>query len=352
MNLLVIRFSSAGDIILTSLFVRALRKRFPNATIHYLTKQEFAPLLDQSPHINRIITIAKNDGISQLGVLKDTLLHQLGGRYDVVYDLHNSLRSRWFRHGVGDRVEVIKKPSLKKRLLVWFKWNLLRPTVPIPELYLAVGKRDGVANDGEGLELFTGTTAPPIPPLPGHLTIAFAPGARHQTKQWPPERFIELGKHLHERYQARIVLFGAPQEQELCQMIADGIAASTFGDVALQNTSQFIPPPPTPLNLAGRTSWLQTAAALDGCDVVVTNDSAMAHIAAARKRPVVVLFGPTVPEFGFAPYGTPVRVIEVAELGCRPCSTIGRDRCPKGHFRCMMDIDVGKVMEGIEGVKE
>lgn len=350
MNLLVIRFSSAGDIVLTSLFVRALRRRFPDATIHYLTKQEFAPLLDQSPHINRVITIGKNDGRGQLGALKVSLLRQLGGRYDVAYDLHNSLRSRWFRRGVAKRVEVIKKPSLKKRLLVWFKWNVLRPIIPIPELYLEVGKRDGVANDGEGLELFTGAIISPIPPLPGSLTVAFAPGARHQTKQWPPERFIELGKSLQERYQARIVLFGSAPEQQLCQMIADGIAAETFGDAALRHSPQSIPLP-LPLNLAGTTSWLETAAALDSCDVVVTNDSAMAHIAAARKRPVVAVFGSTVPEFGFAPYGTRSAVVGAAGLGCRPCSTIGRDRCPKGHFRCMMDIEAGRVLEGIEGVK-
>lgn len=348
MNLLVIRFSSAGDVVLTSLFLRVLRRRFPDAAIHYLTKQEFAPLIDQSPHLNRVITIGTNDGVRELGLLKNTLLQEIGGGYDVVYDLHNSLRSRWFRSRIGNRVVVIKKPSLKKWLLVRFKWNLLRPIVPIPERYLEVGKSDKLTNDGEGLELFTGATISPIPLLPDRLTVAFAPGSRHRTKQWPPERFIELGRVLQEHYQARIVLFGSPQEQELCQMIVEGIVAG----ISDERTLIAADPSITPLNLAGTTSWLQTAAALDGCDVVVTNDSAMAHIAAARKRPVVALFGPTVQEFGFAPYGTRSIVIEVAELPCRPCTTIGRDRCPKGHFRCMMDIEVRRVMEGIEAVKK
>lgn len=348
MNILVIRFSSAGDVVLTSLFLRVLRKRFPDAVIHYLTKQEFAPLIDQSPHLNKVIAIGKNDGRHELGLLKDTLLQGLGGRYDVVYDLHNSLRSRWFRSQIGDRVEVIKKPSLRKRLLVWFKWNLFHPIIPIPELYLEVEKSDKLTNDGEGLELFTGTTLSPIPALSNRLTIAISPGSRHRTKQWPPERFIELGRMLREHYQARIVLFGSPDEQQLCQTIADGIVAGITDETTLGDTD----PSTTLLNFAGKTSWLQTAAALDNCDVVVTNDSAMAHIASARKRPVVALFGSTVQEFGFAPYGTRSIVIEVAELPCRPCTTIGRDRCPKGHFRCMIDIEVRRVMEGIEKVKK
>ncbi|KXK55976.1 MAG: glycosyltransferase family 9 protein [Chlorobi bacterium] len=346
MNLLVIRFSSAGDILLTSLFLRSLRKRFPDASIHFLTKQEFLPLVAHSPYLDRVITINSSDRRKELSQRKRTLIRELGGKYDVAYDLHNSLRSRWFRVGIAQRVEVIRKPSLRKRLLVWFKWNRLRPIVPIPELYLRVGSRDGLANDGQGLELFIGETSNPLPPLRGKPTVGFAPGARHQTKRWPPERWIALGAMLREHHQARIVLLGAPEESHLCQLIADGISNGISGGIDGDSHAET-----SPLNLAGETTWLQTAAALDGCDLVVTNDSAIAHLAAARKRTVVAIFGPTVQEFGFAPYGTRMAVAEVPDLPCRPCTTIGGDRCPKGHFRCMIGLQPHHVAEIIEKLK-
>jgi heptosyltransferase-2 len=328
-TILVIRFSSAGDIILTSLFLRALRNRFPEAQIHYITKKEFAPLVEHSPYINRIITIERRWGIRALARLKSKLLHENGGDYDIVFDLHNSLRSRYFRATIGRQMVAFQKPTVRKWLLVKRKINRLRPIVPIPERYLAVGEHFGLRNDARGLDLFIGNTFSPVVPLEGRPTIAFAPGARHATKQWLPEYFAELGNRLVHEHDARIILMGAPDERDLCGTIAAGIAGDT-------------------VNLAGRTSLTESAAAIDACDAVVTNDSAMAHVAAARKRPVVAIFGSTVQEFGFAPYGTASFVVENKGLYCRPCTTIGRADCPERHFRCMREVTVEMVMSSVE----
>jgi lipopolysaccharide heptosyltransferase II len=330
MTILVIRFSSAGDIILTSLFVRALRRRFPDAKIQYLTKREFAPLVEHSPYIDRVITIEQGWGIRDLARLKSELIRENGDNYDydIVFDLHDSLRSRYFRATLGKQLAVFQKPTFRKWLLVKRKINRLRPIVPIPERYLAVGNRFGLENDGEGLDLFTGNTFSPVVPLEGRPTIALAPGAKHATKQWLPEYFSALGSSLAGKNNARIVLLGAPDERDLCGEIAANITGET-------------------INLAGRTSLLESAAAIDACDVVVTNDSALAHVAAARKRPVVAIFGSTVQEFGFAPYGTQSVVVENEGLYCRPCTAIGRATCPEGHFRCMREVTVEMVMGAI-----
>jgi lipopolysaccharide heptosyltransferase II len=332
-KILIIRFSSAGDIILTSLFVRALRKRFADAEIHYLTKEEFAPLVKHSPYVDRVVTIGKEWGIRDLARLKSELIRENGDDYDIVFDLHDSLRSRYFRATLGRRVAIFRKPTFRKWLLVRRKINRLRPIVPIPERYLEVGREFGLVNDGEGLDLFIGNTFAPLLPLEGRPTVAFAPGARHATKQWPPEYFIELGRDLVRDTNARIVLLGSPEERELCGRIASAIEGET-------------------VNLAGRATMLEAAAAVDTCDLVVTNDSAMAHVAAARKRPVVAIFGSTVQEFGFAPYGTRSVIVENEGLYCRPCTTIGRESCPEGHFRCMREVTAGRVREEVRNIRE
>lgn len=330
MHLLVIRFSSAGDIVLTSQFLRCLRARWPDAVIHYLTKEEFAPLVEHAPQIGRLWRLPRGGGLGALRAMKREMRAAVGGRFDVVFDLHGSLRSRIMRFALGRALGVVAKPTLAKWLLVRLKINRLTPIVPIPDRYRACAERFGVRDDGLGLELHLGPTHSPLDGLTDRRTIALAPGARHHTKQWPAERFAELGRR-YATAGARVVLLGAPNERELCEEIAKKIG----GDV---------------VNLAGRTGYLEAAAALDACDVIVTNDSALAHIAAARLRPVVAIFGSTVREFGFAPWRTRAVVVENAGLDCRPCTTIGRAECPKGHFRCMVEIDVTAVANAGEGI--
>lgn len=101
------------------------------------------------------------------------------------------------------------------------------------------------------------------------------------------------------------------------------------------------------VNLAGKTSLLEAAAAIDRCALVVSNDSALAHVAAARKVPVIAIFGSTVEEFGFAPYAERAIVAQNEGLPCRPCTTIGRAECPLGHFRCMKDLQPDDVRAAI-----
>ncbi|HVZ42107.1 MAG TPA: lipopolysaccharide heptosyltransferase II [Candidatus Kapabacteria bacterium] len=331
MKILVIRFSSAGDIVLASLTLRALHTRYPEAEVHVITKEEFAPLFRYSPYVARLVTIQRGTGLRALLRLRRTLLEENNGPYDIVLDLHNSLRSRIIRPGIARAYGIFRKPSLAKWMLVHLKHNRLRPIIPIPERYLATAERFGLVNDGLGLDLFTGPASSPIARIPNRPTIALAPGARHATKRWPAERYVELGRALAERFGARIVLMGAPNERDLCNVIARGIGSDT-------------------MNLAGTTNYLESATALDACDAVVTNDSALAHIGAARKRPVVAIFGSTVQEFGFAPYGTASRVVEIQGLRCRPCTAIGREDCPLGHFNCMRTITAQQVAEAVEEV--
>ncbi|HVK40037.1 MAG TPA: glycosyltransferase family 9 protein [Candidatus Kapabacteria bacterium] len=332
MKILVIRFSSAGDIILTSPFVRALRRRYPDAEVHFAVKEEFASLLEHSPHVDRLITLPRGAGFATLLRMKSALIAELGGEYDIVFDLHDSLRSRHLRFGMGRAVAVVRKPTLDKWLLVHRKIDRMQPVVPIPLRYLETGRPFSIEDDGEGLELHIGGTLAPIAPAAGRPTIGLAPGARHFTKRWPAERYRELAGALVARLDARIVIFGSDDDRSAGAEIIRGL--------------------PDAVNLAGRATLLEAAAACDVCDVVVTNDSAMTHVAAARRRPVVTIFGSTAQQFGFGPFRTPSAVVENVGLHCRPCTTIGRASCPEGHFRCMLEIGSEEVAAAVVAARQ
>jgi heptosyltransferase-2 len=205
----------------------------------------------------------------------------------------------------------------------------------VAERYLETVSHLGITNDGKGLELFL----PPqtdneirkhLASLPaGRRVIGMAPSAMHRNKMWPADRFAETAASIADEHDGAILLFGSAEDRNLCAEVQRMIKQRCSGAYVL--------------NLAGETSLLQAGALMDRCDVVVTNDSGLMHLAAARKRKIVAIFGPTVKEFGFFPYGTTSTVVEVAGLPCRPCTHIGLERCPKRHFRCMNDISSAAV---------
>ncbi|OLD68191.1 MAG: hypothetical protein AUI33_09835 [Ignavibacteria bacterium 13_1_40CM_2_61_4] len=334
-KILLIRFSSMGDVILASPLIRTLRAAYPEAQIDFLAKKEYAELLRFSPHLSSILELRSSDS-EELKTLKGRIRLK---RYDAIIDLHNSLRSRYLRYFSGARyVRVVDKRLLKRFLLVKFKWNLYGDPAPVAERYLETVRKFGIRDDGGGLEIFIPEEiVQSVRALLGryklerHSTVlAMAPTARHFTKRWLPERFIEFGAQFAKETGAKILVLGNKEEAGLCSDIAQMINARTGSNSAE--------------SLAGRVTLLETASVLDHCTLVLSNDTGIMHLAAARGKKVVAIFGSTVREFGFFPFRTSSVVMEKAGLPCRPCSHIGRPRCPKGHFRCMKDIQVGEVL--------
>ena len=154
-------------------------------------------------------------------------------------------------------------------------------------------------------------------------------------KRWPLERFTEVGIKLAQDINAKILLFGSKADNSICDTIAHAINTKSGDERAT--------------NMSGLFSLLETASAMKHCDIIITNDSGLMHIATAMKKKVVAIFGSTVREFGFFPVGTGNLIIERNGLYCRPCSHIGRDECPEGHFRCMTENKVDEVIEAIRG---
>jgi lipopolysaccharide heptosyltransferase II len=335
---LIIRFSSVGDILLSSLLVRTFRKRFPSCRMDFVVKEDYADLVRHNPNITNILTFPKNGTFDDLKQLRASLRST---EYDLVVDIHDNLRSRYLSIGARHVVRIDKR-KLARFLLVRFKINAYDAFGGTPSValrYLEPVRDFGVEDDGNGLECFVAEkekeTAEGLLTRAGFGTqekfIGICPSAKHLNKMWPAERFAAVAAELWNRYRDPIVLFGSASEVERCIEIEGRIRNATRECKIL--------------NLAGKVNLLETAAFMDHCSIVISNDSGLMHLAAARKRKVVAVFGPTVQELGFFPFGTKSVVVENEGLKCRPCTHIGLPTCPKGHFRCMNDIRVERVMD-------
>jgi ADP-heptose:LPS heptosyltransferase len=317
-KVLIIRFSSLGDIVLTSLLVRCLKKQ-KQGEIHYLTKKAFSPLVSSNPYINKVWTTE--------GGLNALLPLLKAEKFDLIIDLHNNLRSRRVRFGLW-KVPVVTyhKANLAKWLAVYFK--IFRfPKEHIALRYLNALKKSGLTDDGEGLDFFIPDTDQINTEeqfgFSGHY-LALMIGAAHFTKRIPMVKLKELLNALGP--DVRVVLLGGKEEIES----------------ALQLTG------PNIYNGCGILSINQSASVIQQARFVVSPDTGMMHIAAALKKKIISIWGSTLPEFGFWPfYGynhlDQNRSFEVPGLACRPCSRFGKNSCPQGHFKCMLDHDMMKV---------
>ncbi len=312
MKILVLRFSSIGDIVLTSPVVRCLKKQL-GAEIHYLTKTAFAPIWEENPYIDKVFSFPTE--------ITTELTTQLRAEaYDQVIDLHHNLRSLRLKRALGRPAHSFDKLNWEKWLLVRFKIDRM-PDTHIVQRYMDTVRHLGVEYDGQGLDYFIPDSAQNLPfALPTQDFIAFAIGATHATKRLPEEKIIEICQ----RQTQAVVLLGGKSEQSIGTRIAAAAG-------------------PHVINLCAQLSLHQSAWVAKKSQVVFTHDTGLMHIAAALQKPIVSFWGSTVPEFGmwpFYPNGLNLNTtVEVKGLRCRPCSKIGFDRCPKGHFKCMREID-------------
>ncbi len=329
-KILLIRLSSIGDIILTTPVYRLIKKNYPHSEIHVITKQKYGDLLAYSPYIDKLFLFNPAQGKKELKRWRKKIARE---KYDFIADLHNNIRSRYltadYPSGKLNRMSKYKK---ERFVLVHFHKNIYKVIRSVPQRYMDVFRQWELRDDGEGLELFwteelEKRLEAAFPELMGF--IAVAPYAAFATKRWPLERFAEVANILHRKTNKPVVFFGGPEDtghQERLHQLLD---------------IPFI-------NLAGRLDLLESVYMLSRASLLITNDSSPMHMAGAVRTPVVAVFGSTVKELGFFPYQNRHRVVEVSGLKCRPCSHIGRNKCPKKHLRCLLDISSGEVVTAAE----
>jgi ADP-heptose:LPS heptosyltransferase len=311
MKILIIRFSSIGDIVLTSPVARCLKKQL-GAEVHFLTKKNFEKILFPNPYIDRVFSIEKH--------IKEVINNLKSMDYDCVIDLHNNLRTRQIKWALGIKSYSFNKLNIEKWLMVNLKINSL-PSVHIVDRYLKTIEKLGVINDNLGLDYFIPNTDEidfitwenPFQ-LRGGDFIAFVIGAAHPTKRLPADKIIEICNGIEKP----ILLLGGKEDSKIGQLVENQSIAKV-------------------LNLCGKLNLNQSASIVRQAYKVITHDTGLMHIAAAFKKDIISVWGNTIPEFGMTPYlpSEKSRIFEVKNLKCRPCSKIGFQECPKGHFKCM-----------------
>lgn len=315
---LILRFSSIGDIVLTTPVVRCLKQQVPGAEVHFCTKKAYATLIDNNPYLDKRLYL--DDG----GL--EPLLRQLRAeRYDYIIDLHNNLRTSLIKLRLGVPARSFDKLNWRKWLYVRLKINTL-PNRHIVDRYLDTVRPFGVVDDEQGLDYFIpykDHVEPDWLPVthrpsagPGSGYVAYAIGGQHATKKLPLERMIELCRKIN----YPTVLLGGPEDEEAGRLIEQ-----TLGSHLIYNA-------------AGKYNLNQSASLLQGARLVFSHDTGLMHIAAALKKKVYSIWGNTTPHFGMYPYKTPFVLLENNALPCRPCSKIGYKRCPQGHFKCMNEL--------------
>lgn len=325
-KILIIRFSSIGDIVLTSPVIRCVTNQVKNAKVHYLTKARFSDLLEANPNVDKVHSF-KDD----LGDVIDQLKKE---NFDFVIDLHNNIRSRRVTTALAVKHQRFHKLNTEKWMLVHLKINKL-PKVHIVDRYLDTAKDLGVKNDGLGLDF-------PIPKKeeinPSDLPVGFQKdfialviGAQHFTKKLPEDKLAELIGLIPEN----VIIIGGPEDAEIGERLQKSNSNKAW-------------------NACGKFNLFGSASLIRQSKAVISHDTGMMHIAAALQKPTVSLWGNTVPGFGMQPYlpAHPNRFIisEVKPLGCRPCSKIGHDSCPKGHFKCMEEQDLFQIVQDLQGL--
>lgn len=314
LRILCVRFSSIGDILLTTPLVRALKRRHPDAELFFVTKRAMAPLVADNPHLSQVVTLEPGESITDLARRVRALAPTHG------LDLHGSLRSAALRLLVRCRWSGYSKRKLARTALIATKIDLYGKHVPVPERDFEAARAFDVRPDGEPPEFFLSAAARERAGrwlaergLDMRPFAALAPGAAHATKRWPIKHWQALAERL-QRAGYGLVGVGGTEDRELARQIG-----------------------PTVVNAAGEFTLQETGACLARAAVLVSGDTGVMHMATGVGTPVVALFGPTVEAFGFFPYTSRAVVLE-RDLSCRPCSAMGTERCPLGHHRCLEDL--------------
>lgn len=303
-KILVIRLSSLGDIILSFPLLRKIKEKFPDSDVHFLTKKKYAEILSLNRDIDEILLFEDTQS--------DTKKRIYAEKYDLILDIHNNLRTSLMKFLPGVKVKKVKKESFKKFLLVKFKINLFKNITPVYKKYLLLIK--DYLNERDFDFTTTDLQFDRTKSLENDY-IVVAPSSKHFTKTYPKEKFVEYISRINKG--KKVVLVGDDSERD--------VSICSYIESKCSNV----------VNMCGKLDMKQLANILYNSEFVVTNDSAILHFAEAVGKNVIAIFGSTVKEFGFFPQLTDSIVYEVNGLKCRPCTHIGRDSCPLGHFKCM-----------------
>jgi ADP-heptose:LPS heptosyltransferase len=315
---LIIRFSSIGDIVLTTPIIRALKKQHPGGTVHFVTKDVYKETLKHNPYLDKIHTFQKD--------VSEIYTQLKAENYDIVIDLHKNLRSLRLKKRLKVKSYSFDKLNLRKLLAVILKNPKFLPDRHIVDRYFDAVAPLQVQNDGEGLDYFlaeSDTVEVDKVYFEGKPTkfIALVVGGSYYTKKIPLLKLDEICK----LSRMPVFLLGGKEDKAVADMLEE-----KFSQV---------------INTCGYYTINKSASILCQAELVITPDTGLMHIASAFGKKMVSIWGNTIPEFGMSPYkANPENImLQVNGLRCRPCSKLGYSKCPQGHFKCMLNQDLSLI---------
>jgi len=310
MKILVIRFSSMGDIIYTTPVVRCLKKQLPSSEIHFLTKPAFRYIYDNNPYVDKLLLLKPD--------LSDTIAEIKAEKYDYIIDLHNNLRTTLIKLLTGIKSSTYKKQTIRKWLSLKLNLKLVPPT-HLVDRYLKTISFLGVINDNEPINYYLKSSyqlSDLLPVSHQNKYVAFVIGATHFTKRMPNYKIIDMCRAIN----YPVVLLG-------------GNDVKTNGDEVKAALGDKI------YNACGITTLDESVFLVANAKSVIGFDTGLTHIAEAFNKPIASIWGGTVPELlGVQPYQVKDVLVAGIDLSCRPCSKFGLPKCPLQHFNCMNDM--------------
>ena len=330
MKFLIIRFSSIGDIVLTTPVVRCLKKQLPLSEVHYLVKPKFKQVIEPNPYIDKI-HVLQDDWKKMIDELKEE-------KFDYTIDLHHNLRTFRVKRDLKIPSYSVNKLNFRKFIFTKLKWNVMPKHQHIIDRYMETVKPFGVVNDGAGMDYFIPkdqeTTLKDIPASHHLGYIAIVIGASYYTKKLPVYKLQELCRAIDHP----IILLGGGQQE-----FEEGEQIASIDPIKIYNACE-------------KFSLHESADLIRKSKLVISHDTGMMHMAAALKKPVIAVWGSTVPSFGMTPYygenylanhAQPCDNVEVHKLWCRPCTKFGKNHCPQGHFKCMKNISIEEIVRNM-----
>ncbi|HVT85606.1 MAG TPA: glycosyltransferase family 9 protein [Chitinophagaceae bacterium] len=330
MKFLIIRFSSIGDIVLTTPVIRCLKKQVPGAALHFLVKRSFYPVIQHNPYIDKLHVLDHS---------RELMMHELEDEnFDYIIDLHHNVKTLRIKNRLQKKSFSFHKLNIEKYIYTSTKINIL-PDVHIVDRYMKTVESFGVKNDGAGLDYFIPAYEEiqkgdiPVSHYAGYIGCVI--GAAHGTKRLPVHKWKEFCKQIDHP----VILLGGKQDVAMAKEIAEVDTVKIY-------------------NACGKFSLNESADLVRRAKVVISNDTGLMHIAAAFKKPIISLWGNTVPSFGMYPYygenflsaqkEIPYSILQTNKLWCRPCSKIGYKKCPLGHFKCMEHIPAEDIVNSVQ----
>lgn len=320
MKVLVIQTAFLGDAVISLSLAEELRRLSPHSYISYLVRPEVASIIELSPSVDNVFIYDKYNSESGLsGIIKKAAeLNEEG--FDTVFTLHNSKRTRMLierlnapqKIGYGDtavlthKVNELKEPHTARAIRLL---SVIFSDLDLKNLPKLLPKESLLPEEVKSL------------PRP---IITMAPDSVWKTKQWGYDKFSCLLDLLVSKNYS-VILTGINKEFEFRHA-----HNSKYTNI---------------LDLRAKTSPQALVSIISFSDLLISNDSAPVHIATATNTPSLVIYGPTVPEFGFAPPSNLGLVIQNEELWCRPCASHGSNQCPTHTHECMTSISPERVFE-------